>query len=133
MIGGGSLLRNLDYLNEFRVKLNGMYGDENNGIFDLKIKGEKYRVVASNGEGWEHLSISGVKHKIPSWTTMCTVKDMFFDEEEVVIQIHPKKSEYINNVSNCLHLWKPINKEIPTPPSWMVGIKGVEFDKKVSN
>jgi hypothetical protein len=27
-------------------------------------------------------------------------------------QIHPKKSQYVNHVENCLHLWKPIGHEI---------------------
>lgn len=91
-------------------------------LFRIKIKGEEYLVVVSNGKGWEHVSVSH-KHKIPSWSVMCAVKDMFFEEEEIVMQLHPKKSEYINMHPNCLHLWKPVDKEIPTPPSILVGIK----------
>lgn len=54
---------------------------------------------------------------------MSVVKDMFFEEEEAVMQLHPKKSEYVNNHPNCLHLWRPTNGEIPTPPMYLVGIK----------
>ncbi len=43
---------------------------------------------------------------------MCTLKDIFFDDEEEAYQIHPKKSQYVNGVENCLHLWKPIGHEI---------------------
>lgn len=116
-------MKNLHYLNEYRILLHGMEtaGDEHNGAFELKIKGERYRVVASNGQGWEHVSISS-KHKVPSWKTMCIVKDLFFEEEEAVIQFHPRKSEYVNNHPNCLHLWKPTNEKLPIPPSWLVGI-----------
>ena len=28
------------------------------------------------------------------------------------VSIHPKKSQYVNGVENCLHLWKPIGHEI---------------------
>ena len=43
---------------------------------------------------------------------MCVLKDIFFDDEEEVYQIHPKKSEYVNQQENCLHLWKPIGHEL---------------------
>lgn len=36
-------------------------------------------------------------------------KDMFFKEDEIVVQYHPAKSEYVNNMPNCLHLWRPTN------------------------
>lgn len=113
-------MRNLSHLDKYRIPLFGSLGDEYNGAFKLKIKGETYYVIASNGEGWEHVSISH-KHKIPSWKTMCELKDLFFHEDEVVMQLHPKKSEYVNKHKNCLHLWKPINQEIPTPPKHLVG------------
>ena len=113
-------MKNLSYLNEYRLSLFGEYGDDYNGMFELKIKGENYRIVVSNGEGWEHVSISH-KHKIPSWKVMCILKDMFFEEDEVVMQLHPKKSDHINLHPNCLHLWRPLNAEIPLPPKEMVG------------
>lgn len=83
-------------------------------------------VIWSNGGGWEHVSICPYKRtRVPSWDEMCRLKEMFFYEDEVVVQYHPAKDEYVNNVSNCLHLWRPINVEMPTPPSIMVGIKAV--------
>ena len=54
---------------------------------------------------------------------MCILKDIFFNEDDTVVQYHPAKSEYVNNVPNCLHLWRPINDVMPTPPSIMVGLK----------
>lgn len=49
---------------------------------------------------------------IPTWDDMCVLKDIFFDDEEEVYQIHPKKSEYVNLSENCLHLWEPIGHEL---------------------
>lgn len=74
-------------------------------------------VIWSNGGGWEHVSISPYKSKeTPSWDMMCLLKDMFFYEYETVVQYHPKKSEKVNIMSNCLHLWRPIKEKLPIPP-----------------
>lgn len=80
--------------------------------------------VASWGGGWEHISVSPLKKNVtPTWEQMCKVKDIFFHDDEAVIQIHPPKSEYVNNRPNCLHLWRPIDHDLILPPSFMVGLK----------
>ena len=81
-------------------------------------------VIWSNGGGWEHVSFAPFKrYYTPSWDDMCRIKNIFFYPEEWAVQYHPAESEYVNNVPNCLHLWRPIDQELPTPPSWMVGAK----------
>ena len=72
--------------------------------------------------GWEHLSVSH-KNKIPSWETMQEMKEIFWTDDEICMQLHPKKSEYINNDNYTLHIWKPLNEDIPTPPSILVGFR----------
>lgn len=80
--------------------------------------------VASWGGGWDHVSVAPLKKKIiPSWEMMCKVKDIFFKPDEAVIQIHPPKDEYVNNMPNCLHLWRANDKEMILPPSFMVGLR----------
>ena len=80
--------------------------------------------VASWGGGWEHVSVAPVKrNKIPTWEQMCAVKDVLFKDDEAVIQIHPPKAEYVNMMTNCLHLWRPISKRLVLPPSFMVGYR----------
>lgn len=89
-------------------------------------------VIWSNGAGWEHVSVAPYNIRIvPSWDDMCRLKDMFFREDETVVQYHPAKSEYVNNVANCLHLWRPTDAEIPTPPAIMVGIKKGQSSEEV--
>lgn len=84
----------------------------------------KGTVIASWGGGWEHVSVCPFKHHIiPSWEDMCRLKEMFFREDEWVVQFHPAKDQYVNNMPNCLHLWKPVNENLPTPPSWMTGLR----------
>ncbi|WP_341323396.1 hypothetical protein NSQ62_07950 [Solibacillus sp. FSL H8-0523] len=114
-------MKDISYLDGFRIEIAGHYGDATSGAFKLKIKGEEYLVVVSDGGDWEHVSISH-KHKVPSWKTMCALKDLFFEEDEVVMQLHPAKKDHINNHPNCLHLWRPLTQEIPLPPKEMVGI-----------
>ncbi len=71
-------------------------------------------VVWSDCEaGMEHVSVSPKKQfRIPSWDDMRALKDIFFEDEEEAYQIHPKKSQYVNFIGNCLHLWKPKGHEL---------------------
>lgn len=76
--------------------------------------------------GWEHVSVSAVlrggisRPKLPIWDEMCTVKDLFWGPEDVVVQFHPAKSEYVDD-HPVLHLWRYILAEFPTPNPLMVG------------
>ena len=84
------------------------------GDIDLDYLGFKASFIAGFNEGgFEHVSVSSYNHrKLPSWEVMCKVKDMFFDKEEMVVQIHPPESEYVHSVrglENVLHLWRPID------------------------
>ena len=64
-------------------------------------------VIASyEPDGWNHVSVS-LKGRDPTWMEMCFIKDLFFEPEDVCIQFHPKKSEYINLHKHCLHIWQP--------------------------
>jgi hypothetical protein len=52
-------------------------------------------VIWSFGGGWEHVSVCPYKKRItPSWDDMCIIKDIFFNDDECVVQYHPPKSEY---------------------------------------
>lgn len=112
----------------YRLKDHAILGSDssagNNGFFvftDFKSNKE-VRCMASDGEGWEHVSVS-MQSRIPSWEIMCRVKELFWDKEDCVIQYHPPESQYVNNHPNCLHLWRKIGYEFPVPDSILVGIK----------
>jgi glycosyltransferase involved in cell wall biosynthesis len=101
-------------------------------LADLSRSDPAVRVViataATNPDsaGWDHVSVSvsdrgGIYNcALPTWQEMSMIKDLFWDEEECVIQFHPPKSQYVNNY-NALHLWKPAQREIPQPPTWLIG------------
>lgn len=107
----------------------------NNGAFQLESPNPGWRlmIIASDEplEGslpWEHVSVQAYRDspaqvRIPTWKEMCFVKDVFWDAEDVVMQLHPKRSEYVNHHPAVLHLWRPVGVDIPTPPSSMIGPK----------
>ncbi len=88
----------------------------NNGAFSIPYVGITINCIASDGLGWEHVSVvhAGSK-KSPDWAVMCYIKQLFWDAEDCVIQFHPPVSQYVNNYATCLHLWRPTDKEIPIP------------------
>ena len=111
---------------KYRVREGKMASDEsfgNNGMFIVSLKHQqKLLVRASDGGGWEHVSVSR-RDRCPTWDEMCQVKEMFWDDEDCVIQYHPPKSEWVNNHPNCLHMWRPIGMDLPRPHPILVGIK----------
>lgn len=117
--------------NKFRVRNHPTLGSDdsigNSGAFQIPYeKGIEIFAIASDGLGWEHVSVTltdGGKQETPTWEEMCYVKDLFWSKDATVIEYHPKESEYVNNHNHCLHLWRPINQEMPTPPSILVGTK----------
>jgi hypothetical protein len=128
----------LDHINRYRLRT-GPYAstpaDGPYGFFMIPIPGRPmalYCMVSaggegSSGEGWEHVSVrtehatDPKKGRCPTWEEMCIAKNLFWDEEETVMQLHPPKSEWINNHPHVLHLWKPTHCEIPRPPGILVG------------
>jgi len=94
-----------------------------NGMFRFFLDGKKVRCIASDGLGWKHVSVSiEGDPRPPRWGLMCSVKDLFWDDEDWVVQFHPAKSEYVNHHSGCLHLWQS-EAQFPKPDSIMVGPK----------
>ncbi len=72
-------------------------------------------VVFSWGRGWEHVSVS-YPNRCPTWEEMCRVKNIFWNENECVIEYHPPKSDYVNNHPYCLHLWRKVGENFELPP-----------------
>lgn len=65
-------------------------------------------VVGTNECGWEHVSIALYARRLPTWEEMCFIKELFWEDDEEVVQIHPKKGDYVNMIE-ALHLWRPAN------------------------
>lgn len=113
--------------------LHGTSIDGNNGAFDIASPEPGWRLafVTSDGESWEHVSIHAynvirTKQRTPTWKEMSYIKRLCWDGDDVVMQLHPRESEYVNCHPYVLHLWRPTAAAIPTPPSMLVGPVEVE-------
>lgn len=121
-----------------RITAHAMLGstsaDGNNGAFELESPEPGWRLflICSDGSEcpevvawqWEHVSVSARRaagSRTPTWKEMAYVKRLCWDAEDVVVQFHPRESEYVNCHPHVLHLWRPKNNAIPTPPMELVG------------
>lgn len=104
------------------VKISKEGEDGFGGQFYDKASRVHLNFIMSWGAGFEHCSVS-LPTRCPSWEQMCSIKEAFWKDDECCMQLHPPKNNYVNNHPYCLHIWRPINSEIPQPPSVMVGIK----------
>jgi hypothetical protein len=123
-------MRNLYLLDRYRRRDRhvlenwGGYGDETVGMFMIPspIDGKLIAVVASNGDGWDHVSVSR-PNRCPNWPEMEFIASLFFKDSETAMQLHVPASDHVNNHPYCLHWWRPHNAQIPRPDAIMVGIK----------
>lgn len=96
----------------------GSEGNETCGVFRLPQFG--LMVIASQGAGWDHLSVSH-RQRCPTWDEMVIVKRAFFKRDEWALEYHPPEKANISLHPYCLHLWWPNDgREILTPPEWTI-------------
>ena len=74
---------------------------------------------------WEHVSVS-LPHRCPTWLEMCAVKELFWADDETVIQLHVPKARWISYHPYCLHLWRNVRVEQPLPPPITLVPNGME-------
>jgi len=95
---------------------------ENWGYFEVPFG---LRIIASDGReqdtsGWEHVSVS-LASRTPTWGEMQHVKDLFWADNETVLQFHPCKAAYVNCHPYTLHLWRRVGENVELPPTILVG------------
>ncbi len=124
-------MRNLRALDAYRITdraalttSGGWAGDETCGAFVIPsiVDRAKVCVIASVGEGWDHVSVSR-RNRCPNWAEMEQVASLFFKDDEVAMQLHVLARDHVNNHPYCLHWWRPIDGIIPRPPPILVGVK----------
>jgi len=122
-------MRDLTSLDHYRMRtpevaqfFGGSFGDHKWGAFLVPsiATGEPLKVLASVGMGWDHVSVSCQK-RCPSWEEMEQVKRLFFRDSETAMQLHVPPADHINFHPYCLHLWRPLCRNIPRPPAALVG------------
>lgn len=114
-------MRPLNHLNIYRVRhpLLPHLGDNFNGAFQIPLRGRKFLCLASNGGGWDHLSVS-LPDRCPTWEEMKEIKGLFFRQDEWAVEYHPPADDNISIHPFCLHLWRPQYEPLPTPPRILV-------------
>jgi len=120
-------VKSLEPLEPFRLKTGPWKTKpgEDFGFFFIPIKTHKAPLkvmVAPADQEWQHVSVS-LPDRCPAWEEMNKVKELFWEDDECVMQFHPPKIDYISNCRYCLHLWKWTGGEFPRPPRHLVGIK----------
>ncbi len=90
-----------------------------NGVFNIKHNGNHFSVIASDALDWEHISVS-TKKSTPTWDDMCFFKNLFWDVEDCVLQLHPPQEDYVNTCTHCLHLWRHAFNEVQLPPTMLM-------------
>ena len=98
----------------------GCEGDETCGVFNVVMGTVLFRVIASQGAGWDHVSVS-LPARCPQWEEMVEIKRTFFEPEEWACEFHPPPGRNISKHPFCLYLWRPNDgREILTPPTWTI-------------
>ena len=110
--------------------------DDSEGIqirayYTHPVTQKRYWCKFTKAYGWEHLTVSPQPQRghTPEWDVMCRVKDIFWEEEECCIEYHPRHSQYVNNNETCLHIWRPIDVELPEPPTILLGFAGMSSEE----
>lgn len=120
-------------LEQYRIKDGTMPSVEGygfNGAFRIPYKLQVLKVLASDAEGWkqcraegdpwEHVSVS-IATRCPIWEEMEFVRELFWRDDETVMQLSVARSEHVNVHPYCLHMWRPVcGLSIPLPPSELV-------------
>lgn len=99
----------------WRIVQGGGCGDDG---FLAKSNSGAMTMVASWGEGWEHVSVS-LRTRCPTWEEMEHIARHFWPDE-AAIQYHVPASDHVNFHPFCLHWWRPIGIELPRPPARFV-------------
>ncbi len=103
--------------------------DGNNGVFvvpSASQAGWNLYAIASDGDGWEHVSVQAIavdgkpRSRVPTWREMCQIKETFWADEACCYQLHPPKSEYVNCHPSVLHIWRNPTQPVPRPPAEFV-------------
>lgn len=123
-------MRNLREFDGWRIASSPLDMDRNaaaiadvSGAFGFRLskEGPNFVVIASSGDGWDHVSVS-TRDRCPTWEEMDRIKRIFFKPAEVAMQLHLPADDHINCHPYTLHIWRPhgVKRAIPLPPKEFV-------------
>ena len=65
----------------------------------------KISAINFKDSDFEHVMLNP-QNRLPTYEEMVSLKEIFWEQGEVTMQVHPAKSEYINIQKYTLHLWR---------------------------
>lgn len=110
------------------IKVKSDKGEETVGYYvkHERIRDYVYQCFVDESKDIEHVSVTllAIEKKrfrevsrTATWQEMCFIKDLFFNEDEEVIQIHRSRIKGEAITTRTLHLWKyvPVVEEVSNP------------------
>jgi hypothetical protein len=104
--------------NEFRMRHGNMRSNDdygNNGVFIVHLNGVAVTCIASDTDGWEHVSMS-IPSRSPTYDEMERIKTVFWGNNPVVVifmRHRPKNDLY---VETRVGLWRNIAGDLTAIP-----------------
>jgi len=96
------------------------------------VDGKPYVSTVSKTDDYEFAIIQSAINKKPSWEVMCKIKQEIFGDN-VALSYHgiqgDKLTKLTKNSQDSLLIFRPTKEKIITPPSSLVGIKGVTHEE----
>jgi len=124
--------KSTEEIEQYRLKKGLMSSDKSygfNGVFFIPYQDVTLKVICADrttwkgsgmpGKPWEHVSVS-LPDRCPTWLEMEYVRELFWRDDETVMQLSVPRSNHINIHATCLHMWRPVNHNIPVPPKQTV-------------
>lgn len=85
----------------------------------FRMSGTFIAAIWASDMGWDHVSVS-CRKRTPKYQEMKTMKRFFLEPDEWAMELHPPVDDYISVNDNVLHIWRPHDLIIPTPPKILV-------------
>lgn len=121
--------KSFEHLEEFRCKDYSIWSSEKGdtfGVFIIRIGSYALLCIVGDGHFWDHVSVTVRDKKgrqikrLPNYNELCKVKNLFFEDDEIVVHYFVPATDHVNINDWCLHLWKHQQKPFPRPPMYMV-------------
>ena len=95
------------------------FGPMGAGYKDTRSQLQVIATVSLRGDygddrAWLHVSVAH-HGRVPTYTEVKKIKDMWFTEDEKAIMVFPPKKFHVNKYENCLHLYGVIEGDDPLP------------------
>lgn len=114
-------MKNMESLEKYANNTIGKSNISKSFLIPLNDNKKAFVIASEDFVGWDHVSAhiisveSGSLNRTPNNEEMQFLRNIFFEDEDVVVEFHPAKKDYINNYSYALHMWKSTDNVFSFP------------------